>query len=287
MSPTHPLLVACLAVVCAADTADAQIVRRFAGGGVQVNAPLVRVNVSPYGATSVRAPFTAVDSPGRTYVGRRRRFLAQPRYAPPTRSAAPRKTKPIAQEAAKVPERANVDALPYPTTEQLAEMENAELVETLRQMMARLQYRLSLLETGKGWQEYLVLSREILGSPGSPPTTANIGAIHEILPRYRSVRSDPQFQKIAGLPSFGATLAAMEETTRRFADAEHQDSQHRLQDGPQITNPNSDRSTDGGTHEAAPNKTPRQNVPAEVLPSPGPTLVPNAKRGERSILKRR
>ena len=211
-----------LLVLSLTDVAEAQWVRRFAGGGVQINAPFVRVNVGPGGATSVRAPFTAVDSPGRVYVGRRRRLLVQPRYAAPPRNMASQNVAPHpqrpAQHSANQPTPVHVDALPYPTASQLARMEKDVLVETLRKMMARLHHRLSLLNTGEGWQSYLVLSREILGSPGAPPEAVQFEAIQKILPRYHSVMGDSQYVKVSALPSFVATFAALQETNRRFSE---------------------------------------------------------------------
>lgn len=246
---------------------DAQIVRRFAGGGVQVNAPFVRVNVGPGGGTSVRAPFTAVDSPGRVYLGRRRRFLGQPPSAASQRRVAPR-TLNTAAEPVKQPETADIDALPYPTAYELAAMDDTALVETLRQMMARLHYRLSLLNTGEGWQKYLVLSREILGSPGAGPEAAQLGAIQKVLPHYRSVQDNPEYGKIATLPSFVAAYHALQEVHRRFPNT-----------GPEITDPNFE--------QASPDEPPIIEESLEILPTPTPAALPNASRGERSILKRK
>lgn len=248
-------------------TAKAQIVRRFGGGGVQVNAPFVRVNVGPGGGTSVRAPFVAVDRPGRVFVGRRRRMLAQPSYAAPTQ-----RTTPQPKQVEQKPEVADVDELPYPTAEQLVGMEDTALLETTREMMARLHYRLSLLTTGEGWQEYLVLSREKLGSPGAPPQDADRQAIEKILPRYQSVQDNPEFAKISSLPSFAATFAALLEVNQRGVGSDPA--------GPAITDPNA-------TDSVPANETPAVD-PSEILPTPEPTAVaPNPKRGERSILKRK
>lgn len=273
-----PLVLAIGSLIClsSVELAEAQIVRRFPGGGVQVNAPFVRVNVGPGGGTSVRAPFVAVDRPGGVFVGRRRRLLAQPQYAAPTQRA-PQRTAP-AQQA---PEEADVDDLPYPTVEQLAAMDDVALIETLREMMARLHYRLSRLNTGDGWQEYLVLSREILGSPGAPPEAARFDAIADVLPRYQSVQDNPQFAKISALPSFVAAFAALQEADRRSARfAQPQQPLIEQPSGPAIGDPN-DGSTPG--NQQAP-----VDESLEVLPTPQPTAVaPNSTRGERSILKRK
>lgn len=270
------LAIGSLICLSSVELAEAQIVRRFAGGGVQVNAPFVRVNVGPGGATSVRAPFTAVDRPGRVFVGRRRRLLAQPQYAAPTQRAPQR-----AEPAQQAPEEADVDDLPYPTVEQLASMDDVALIETLREMMARLHYRLSRLNTGDGWQKYLVLSREILGSPGAPPETARFDAIADILPRYQSVQDNPQFTKISSLPSFVAAFAALQEANSRSARfAQPQQPLNEQPGGPAIGDPN-----DGSTLD---NQQAPADEPLEVLPTPQPTAVaPNSTRGERSILKRK
>ncbi|MEM8945726.1 MAG: hypothetical protein AAGD11_11125 [Planctomycetota bacterium] len=262
------------------ESSGAQIVRRFTGGGVQVNAPFVRVNVGP-GGTSVRAPFTAVDR-GRVFIGRRRRLLAQPQYAAPTQRPTPQPA-PVEQ----TPEVADVDALPYPTESQLAVMDDTALIETLREMMARFHYRLSRLKTGEGWQDYLILSREVLGSPGSPAATAQFDKIAEVLPRYQSVADNPEFAKIYGLPSFVASFAALREADRRAVNFQPS--------GPAITDPNrtdpNDNGPTGNDRNRANEAEPRQVEPAEqeeILPTPQPTaVVPNETQGERSILKRK
>ena len=261
-----------LILLAISDFSQAQIVRRYAGGGVQIRAPFVRVNVGPGGATSVRAPFTAVDSPGRTYIGRRRRLFAQPQYAAPTPDLAPGAQVQTQQQPAAVPTSVHVDDLPYPAADQLAAMNDAELVETLRQMMARLHHRLSMLNTGDGWKNYLVLSRDVLGSPGTPPETVQLGVVQKMLPRYQSVLNDPQFAKISTLPSFVATFAALQETNRRFSGSTIEGS------GPQIADPNG--------LDSVPDRTPVEQS-SELLPAPQPAVVPNAARGERSILKRK
>lgn len=244
------------------DLSEAQIVRRYARGGVQIRAPFVRVNVGPGGATSVRAPFTAVDSLGGVYVGPRRRWLAQPQYAPaPTLAPA----MPGPQ-----PTPVHVDELAYPTHSELAAMDDVALVETLREMMARFHYRLSLLNTGKGWQDYLVLSREKLGSPGAPPEAVEILEVQKVLARYGSVQENPRYTKVSTLPSFGATFAALIETENRFGSTQPV--------GPEIVDPS--------IGQPAPVETPTERV-QEILPQPLPDELPNARRGERSILRKK
>ena len=57
-------MAACLMWLLPTDSASGQLVRVFNGGGVQIRAPFVRVNVGPYGGTNVRAPFVRHYSPG-------------------------------------------------------------------------------------------------------------------------------------------------------------------------------------------------------------------------------
>lgn len=259
-SPFRFLLIALACWFVPATLAEAQIVQRFTGGGVQINAPFVRVNVGPFAAT-----------PGR-FLGRRRLLRNQPPPPASQRRVAPRNLNTSAQPDSQ-PELADVDALPYPTAADLTGMDDKDLVETLRQMMARLHYRLSLLKTGEGWQKYLVLSREILGSPGTGAEIPFAGEIAKVLPRYYGTQDNPEYAKIAALPSFVATLAALQEVNRRFPQAESPTT------GPTITDPASDGTT--------PVELPIDKS-LEILPTPTPAAeLPNASRGERSILKRK
>jgi|GEM_PF-6182713 len=281
-----------------AEATEAQIVRRGVGGGIQVNAPFVNVNVGP-GGTSVRAPFTAINTPGRVsvppgraYLGRRRRFRAQAQVAAPQPATSQRRPAPARVATprqiptrAKQPTILDVDRLPYPTTSQLAAMDDATLIETLRQTMARFNYRLSLLKTGEGWQDYLVLSREQLGAPGAPPEAAQLQAIQTVLPRYASVQNDAQFVKIATLPSFVAAYNCLQKAKRRL-DGVMLDSEVQPE-GPWITNPSSTAPTSTGPNNNGPTNTGPASRNQEILPTPEPASLPNATRGERSILKRK
>ena len=274
--PTHPILVGPLLLGIGSalllfnpEMADAQVVRRFGGGGVQVNAPGVRVNVGPGGATSVRAPFSAVNTQRGFFLGRRR--MLQANGLPRSRS--------FAQPPTKQPTPVDVDSLAYPTTEQLAAMDDDALVETLREMMGRLNYRLSLFKTGESWQNYLVLSREILGAPGASPEEAELEAIQKMLPRFQGVQDDSQFEKIAALPSFMAVFESLQEAEQRLQDI--QPSVPKTS-GPTIAGPTVDKQA---PTESVAETTVERNK--EILPTPQPAELPNATRGEHSILKRK
>ncbi len=266
--------------------AEAQLIRRLIREGIQIRAPFVRVNVGPGG----RMP---------------------PRYAVPHHHHHDHMIRQAQafRPVRKTPQSADVDALPYPTTGELSAMEDAELVETMRQMMARLHYRLSLLKTGEGWQDYLVLSREVLGAPGSTPKPAQFDAVRKILPRYSSVQDDQQFAKISDLPSFAASFAALQEADRRFGSTiKNPESLPAIipalripalgtpapgnspaieESGPAITDPNNyvKPATLEETIEGSIEETPAEN-PLELQLVPEPAELPNADRGERSIMKR-
>lgn len=257
--------------------AEAQFVRRFAGGGLQVNAPFVRVNIGGGGGVSVRAPYTAVDTFRRGTLWRRRLAVQPQPYLAPSSVISPQ--NPTAQKPTPTPAQrptlADVDALPYPTVNQLATMDEAALVETLREMMGRLNYRLSLLNTGEGWQRYLILNREDLGSPGSAPSQANISKIQQVLPHFQGVENNPEFVKIFSLPSFVAAHGALKEVNRRAGISPESFSKDAIVTGGQ---------TDGSIINDPSDKvaTPVEQ-PHELLPTPEPA----ASRGERSILKRK
>ncbi len=217
--------------------AEAQIIRRFRGGGVQVRAPLVRVNVGPYGGTSVRAPFVAVD-PGGVRVGLRQRLA--PIYQP----VVPQVRPPVAANgySGTLSDRGYV---PFPTAEELLAMDDRTLFTTLNDLFHALDARLSRLTTGAGWQRHLLVPSRVLNAPA-----ANLDELQQTLARFDAVADNPEYAKIAGLPSFIATKAALRQTVLRF-------------NGPRIVNPSAD----------------------EVLPTPTQVAEPEATRGEHSIIK--
>ena len=240
--------------------ADAQFVRRHYGAGVHIRAPFVRVTVGPYGGASVRAPFVAVD-PGSVRVGFRQRLAPVPLYAvPPQYVMSPEYAGPSVGETV-VTEGAvqgAVETYQFPSAAELSAMDDASLLAALRELTSRFDARLARLKTGAGWQRYLRLSEPALSDPG-----ANLDPLQRALARFDAVADNPEYAKIAGLPSFIATKAALRQVVMRF-------------DGPQMVDPF------GG------DSTPREDEPAdgEILPTPKPAAEPEAIRGERSVLKR-
>jgi len=237
-------------------SAEAQIVRRFRGGGVQVRAPLVRVNVNPYGGTSVRAPFVAVD-PGGVHVGLRQRLAPLPQQvAPPVgRPVGPQGQAYSGDQS----ERgySGQGYVPFPSSDDLLAMDDPALFATLGDLFYALDRRLSRLSTGAGWQRYLLLPSDVLRDP-----VANLDQLEHGLARFDSVADNPEFSKIAGLPSFIATKAALRQVIARLAVS---------QAVPTTTGPQ------GPEFPAA--------AKDEILPTPATPKKPAGTRGERSILK--
>ena len=269
------LLISALALCAAtADETDAQIVRRFAGGGVAVRAPFVRVNVDPWGRTSVRAPFVAVDSPGAVGIGPHRR-LARRQWRAERRALQAQQQAPLystdvqSQSAAPTP----AEAAPIPSDGQLAQMELPELVSVLRDLSSSLQEALTRFEDPDGWQQYLAIPEEALPTPGTGETSSGLELLAKQLGRYDTVSTGGSFSKIAAMPSFAATHAALELLVERLG-----------QPGPELSSPAQQQwQSDPGPASSA--------QPQEVLPTPPPvpepaTEEPEYRSGERSILKR-
>ena len=235
-------------------SAEGQLVRvHRSGGGVHVRTPYVQVDVGPDGTTSVRTPFTAVDSPGHVYVGPHRGILAPSPYAAPTLYGG----------------QAAVQARPFPTQQQLGAMDDATLFATLRDVLTRLNLRLDRLKTGVGWQRYLGVSEEALDGlaiepNGGVPPAIQIDLLQKVLTRFDMTTADPEYAKIATLSSFLATRTVLRKVIERFGE-------------PQIIDPSDADS-------------PRTEVPdkpqAEVLPTPAPEPRSGTSSGDRSILKR-
>ncbi|MGI9429126.1 MAG: hypothetical protein ACR2NM_10740, partial [Bythopirellula sp.] len=83
----------------------------------------------------------------------------------------------------------------------------------------------------------------------------------------------PEFVKIATFPSFVAAFHALQEVNRRFPAADL---------------PTAPAATSDPTSDAPAEVEPPVEEPLEILPTPTPAgNLPNANRGERSILKRK
>ncbi len=241
------------AMLFAATSTDAQAGRRFGHGhGVHVVAPFVRVDVSPHGATSVRAPFVAVD-PGRVVIGPHRYYhhSVEPAYVVGGRYAEP---------YAVAPGAAPIQPL---TVDELAALDEVALFAELRGASAALDGRLSRLSTGDGWRRHLGIDPALLGERGNLPEVIHVDKLQPMLVRFDKVASNPKYAKIANFPSFGATRLALAEVIRRFDGSDDPES------------PATDENINANVEE-----TPIENLPA-LKPEP------DTASGERSILKRR
>lgn len=243
-------------------TSEAQIVRRFPGGGVAIRAPFVRVNVNPWGGTSVRAPFVGIDS-GAVRIGQQRR-IARRQWRAERRAAIEAQAEPAVSQV-QAPAPTPAQAPPLPSPEQMAEMEMAELLATLRDMSRLLDDSLLKFDEPGGWQQYLEIPDDALGTPGVSEVALQSELLEKQLNRYRNVSVGEKFRKIAEMPSFAATHAALELVMERVEEL-----------GAEAVQP----AEDDWQYDPGPVTAPQ---PQEALPVPP---NPEPRRGERSILKR-
>jgi len=156
--------------------ADAQIVRVGPGGSVEVRAPFTRVFVGP-GGTSVRAPFTAVDTP---------RFRwGRVEYA-----------------------------LPEP--DQLARYNWQQLREHLRASADLLDRQLADMREGADWRSVLKpgLIRDLVSDDvNRPPDAATAKQLGSLLAEYDAVAADRSARRVVRLAGFGAVHTALREFT--------------------------------------------------------------------------
>ncbi|NLX94554.1 MAG: hypothetical protein GXY83_00105 [Rhodopirellula sp.] len=158
---------------------------------VRVEAPFVRVYVGPHGETSVRAPFVAIDTPGRWA----RRF-PQPggdlRAAPQTGRA------------------------PQPQLADPALLGWQALRRMFRSGAFRLDEQLDGMATGGGWQDYLQTKRlrELLPHDiDAPPDAATVEVLRDVLQRFDAAGENPSFRAVTSLSGFGTVHAALRQLT--------------------------------------------------------------------------
>ena len=182
------------------DVAESQIVRRYPGGAVHVRAPFVRVFVGPLGETSVRAPFVAVDTPGRRYVTHHGARVKDPHRKPPGQL----QPQPQAQ--------------PQPTPADPAALDWQALRRMLRSGATRLEEQLDRTAPSKGWKEHLQteLLRELVAEDvDRPPDAETIEALRAVLRRYDTTAASEQFHAIASMSGFQMVRSALGELVVR------------------------------------------------------------------------
>jgi len=146
-------------------------------------------------------------------------------------------------------------------------MDDAALFTAVNDLGYSLEVRLSRLKTGAGWQRYLRIPESALTAPAE-----NFDKFAQTLARYDSVADNPEFAKIAGLPSFIATKAALRQGVTRLAETR--------------TREPSDGNSTGPTFPSSVPSSVPSSTTEEILPTPALPVEPEATRGEHSILKR-
>jgi hypothetical protein len=165
----------------------------------------------------------------------------------------------------------------------LAALDVVALVETLGNLSAHLAYSLERFDKAAGWQRYLALPGDALGSPGVEPVAIRLDVLEKQLARYDKVATGAEYAKIADLPSFAPTHGALRLVVERFSA-----------DGPAIVDPDpfGDNRHDTSGHDPGPvtqgskvEGSKLEQGKGELLPSPPPN--PEPRRGERSIIRHR
>jgi hypothetical protein len=143
----------------------------------------------------------------------------------------------------------------FPTANDLANLDDAMLLETLLDISNRLDTRLARFKTGAGWQRYLRLPEEVLAPDNDQESLqARQEVLRETLSRFEQVANNSDFRVIASQPSFVAAQTVLREVVTRM------DQENAV--------------------------TPTTSTEQEVLPVPEPVRRHPAPTGERSILKR-
>jgi len=244
---------------------DAQVGIGFGVGvGVGVRGrSSVRVGVGRYGRRVVRRPYRTVDPYGRVIVGRRGRWVDTQPYAAP-QYASPQPQSGYYQSAAPYQGGAAtsqvVDQQPFPTESDLSAMDEGSLLGALDDVSTRLQARLARFDSAASWHRFLQLPPDMFNQEvdGVVTPIVRVAELQKTLANFDKAAAEPQYAKIAQLPSFVATHLALREVLSRYSTE---------QNGPvQDEDPFADE------------------LRQETLPSPNPQ--PNTTSRERSILMR-
>jgi len=151
--------------------------------------------------------------------------------------------------------RFNSETDQFPTTTELAQLDDTQLFSALRDISNRLDKSLAKFQTGPGWQRYLQLPENLPSRlDNQEDLQVNMDALLKTRSRFEQVANNPDFHIIANQPNFVATLSALREANARW------DSQKKV--------------------------TPTTDKQQETLPTPEPTRKHQASPGEHSILKR-
>ena len=172
------------------DVARSQMVRRYSDGAVHVRAPFVRVFVGPNGETSVRAPFVAIDTPGRQQVPHRGTHAMDFHGRP----------------------LGKVQSQRTPSDPALLDWQ--ALRRMLRSGAARLEEQLEQTARGKGWKEYLqtdLLCKLVVDDVNRPPDPEAVEALRDALRLYDATGASKRFRMITSLAGFTTVQSALRE----------------------------------------------------------------------------
>ncbi len=187
MIATRPawLVLTALVLTCCLDTAaEAQFLRIGPMGGVRLRLPRISVDVGPGGATSVRAPFTAVDTPGYPYGGAAV-VVGRPAIPVPV-----------------VPGQPLPSGQPLPAGQPLSaeQLSNEQLLQELAAAGNALARALAARQGGDVWVEFL-RPHELAALAGAGDTAT----LTRILQRIDGTRSNRELAWLNNLNGFAAT----------------------------------------------------------------------------------
>lgn len=154
-------------------------------------------------------------------------------------------------------------APPVPSAAEILQLGDAELLNAVLTLTARLDADLGRFTSAASWRNYVRLPEDALPPPVDGRVVIGIDSLKRTLASYDAAASNPGFRQITSLPSFAAAHTAIAETVRRFGAEPAVDSAR-----PRVTNLASS---------------------SEELPAPPPALVPpqnNSTNAERSVLSK-
>ena len=202
---SYVILALALPFVARVEAVQAQIVRWRSDGGVSVRAPFVDVDVGPSGETRVRAPFTAVDTPGLRPIFRGPEFGAGSTLGQSTGRLRPLSAEEISPNASPAASEAAIDP---------AQMSWLELRRHARRIAVRLENELRRVAEGTTWMASLRPGtiRDLLAEDSErPPDGATTDQLAVILQSYDALVDSNGYPQIAGLSGFREMREALGE----------------------------------------------------------------------------
>ena len=252
--------------------ASAQLVRVRSGAGLHVNAPYANIHVRPrQSATPIYRVPRLRGWGRRLLLGRQLdpRVATQPLEPKPDNRhllQPPKRTPQVLDtpqsEALQTPASNShlaptlvpqVDVLEtppqFPTSNDLAQLEDPSLVEGLLDISQRLDSDLAQLDTGAGWQRYLSIPAEHFfpfGNLGISPSHRD--DLQKTLDRFENVVDNPKFHTIANRPTFIAASTMLREVAVRVDRNESAGPASKKPTDMPTSKPNADLHTTPGEH---------------------------------------